>query len=184
MIIKHFFADTQEKNNLSVLLASKLLNDHWILYIFKIVNLRLCLLILYIFAMLNFYYKILWIVDEDEPDTDYSTKYLSYGQRLGYHPEFSAHGSFQNKKRTPKEMWKEAYRKVLEQIQKSKRTFRSKEEVLSAWKAHKAHQSIFRVYEELTERRKMLELLRLSINIGPVASADVDKNSLLIAGMF
>ncbi|CAL1298392.1 unnamed protein product [Larinioides sclopetarius] len=121
--------------------------------------------------------------DEDEPDTDYSMKYLSYGQRLGYHPEFSSSVNSQSKKRTPKELWKEAYRKVLEQIRKSKKTFRSKEEVLSAWKDHKAHQSIFRVYEELTERRKMLELLRLSINIGPVATADVDKNPLLITGL-
>ncbi|GIY65678.1 FERM and PDZ domain-containing protein 2 [Caerostris darwini] len=122
--------------------------------------------------------------DENIPNTDYTSKYLSYGQRLGYHPEFSSNGNYQTKKKqTPKELWKEAYRKVLMQIRKSKKTFLSKEEVLSAWKTHKAHESIFRVYEELTERRKMLELLRLSINIDPVASTDVDKNPLLTTGM-
>ncbi|GFS83111.1 FERM and PDZ domain-containing protein 2 [Nephila pilipes] len=117
-------------------------------------------------------------------NTDYTTKYLSYGQRLGYHPEFSSNTKLQTKKKqTPKDRWKLAYKKILVEIRRSKKTSRSKEEVLSAWKAHKAHQSIFRVYEELTERRKMLELLRLSINIGPVAPADMDKNPLLITGL-
>lgn len=57
-----------------------------------------------------------------------------------------------------------------------------KGKVMEEWKKHKAHQTIFRVYEELTERRKMLELLRLSINIGPMAPVDVDKNPLLMTG--
>ncbi|GIX87458.1 FERM and PDZ domain-containing protein 2 [Caerostris extrusa] len=71
--------------------------------------------------------------DENIPNTDYTSKYLSYGQRLGYHPEFSSNGNYQTKKKqTPKELWKEAYRKVLMQIRKSKKTFLSKEEVLSA----------------------------------------------------
>jgi len=84
---------------------------------------------------------------------------------------------------TPKERWKKAYDKVLNEIRKSKMPVLDKEKVMEEWKKHKAHQTIFRVYEELTERRKMLELLRLSINIGPSAPVDVDKNPLLMTGI-
>nr|XP_042895461.1 tyrosine-protein phosphatase non-receptor type 13 [Parasteatoda tepidariorum] len=114
-------------------------------------------------------------------DLDYSVKYLSYGHRLGYHPEISVNINAGNIL-TAKERWKKAYHGVREQILKSKLHISTKDEVLKNWQEHKAHQSILRVYEELTERRKMLELLRLSINIGPSAPVDVDTN-LLTTGL-
>lgn len=56
--------------------------------------------------------------------------------------------------------------------------------IMEEWKQHKAHETIFRVYEELIERRRMLELLRLSINIGPTGSVNMGKNPFLMAGNF
>lgn len=115
---------------------------------------------------------------------NYDTKNFSYGHRLGYHPELSVPGNISKKfsRITPKERWKKAYEKIIDELHKSKLTTLDKEKIMEEWKKHKAHQTIFRVYEELTERRKMLELLRLSINIGPSAPVDVDKNPLLMTG--
>lgn len=115
---------------------------------------------------------------------NYDNKNFSYGHRLGYHPELSNLGRTSKivTKITPKERWKKAYQKIVDEIKKSKRPMLDKEKIMEEWKKHKAHQTIFRVYEELTERRKMLELLRLSINIGPSTPVDVDKNPLLMTG--
>lgn len=119
-------------------------------------------------------------------NVNYDTKSFSYGLRLGYHPELSsARKSVKTLSEiTPKERWKKAYNKVIAEIRKSKLPLLDREKIMEEWKKHKAHQTIFRVYEELTESRKMLELLRLSINIGPSAPVDVDKNPLLMTGKY
>ncbi|KAG8193986.1 hypothetical protein JTE90_013680 [Oedothorax gibbosus] len=83
-------------------------------------------------------------------------------------------------KRTPKERWKSAYKKIVLRIRKSKACSANNDSTSSPLKSHK---SIFRVYEELAERRKMLELLRLSINLGPSSSDGVEDNSLLATGL-
>ncbi|KFM81278.1 hypothetical protein X975_14710, partial [Stegodyphus mimosarum] len=123
--------------------------------------------------------------DTNEDFSDVNYKYYAYGHRLGYYPELSkaTKSSLSKNSVTPKERWQKAYSAVLKEVQRSKMSFIKKDEIFEAWKNHKAQQSIFRVYEELTERRKMLELLRLSINIEPSTPVDVDKNPLLMTGL-
>lgn len=87
-------------------------------------------------------------------------------------------------KTNPKERWKRAYKKVLKEVQKAKLPMDDRAKIMEEWKQHKAHETIFRVYEELIERRRMLELLRLSINIGPSANINMGKNPFLMSGNF
>lgn len=128
-----------------------------------------------------------YVGEEEEEDplepANYDTKLCSYGHRLGYYPGLSmCDNPNKNTKSTPKDRWKKAYRKVKTEVKKSKLPVTDRDKVMEEWKKHKAHETIFRVYEELMERRRMLELLRLSINIGPSAHMDVDKNPLLVTG--
>ena len=123
--------------------------------------------------------------EEDDPFefVNYDTKHYSYGHRLGYYPDLDIPTRTKKKCKTnPKERWKRAYQKVVKEIQKAKLPLDDRAKIMEEWKQHKAHETIFRVYEELIERRRMLELLRLSINIGPSAAVNVGKNPFLMSG--
>ncbi|XP_067136231.1 tyrosine-protein phosphatase non-receptor type 13-like [Centruroides vittatus] len=122
-----------------------------------------------------------FVPESRRPSIEYIDKSVIYGHRLGYNPVSSLTMlvTSPEEKINPKERWKRAVRKIISKRKCEK--FLTDNDIPSEWKEHKAKDSILRVYEELTERRKMLELLRMSINIG--SSLPVSQDTALTKGL-
>lgn len=126
-----------------------------------------------------------YIPESRRPSIEYIDKSVIYGHRLRYNPFTSSLSSTicsSEEKVNPKERWKRAVTKIISK-KKCKKLLTDINSIPSEWKEHKAKDSILRVYEELTERRKMLELLRMSINIGNSFSLPVNQDTALMKGL-